>query len=167
MTFTMCVQKKRASHSHSLQQMDTVNSFAVYGTLRDDDDSGATWTQPFLQQHVSAKSGRVVGMKMFQNAVDPWPYALLTQSPEDHVRVRIVSFDSDVFGAKLAFADEIEMYNADDPAGGMYNRKVVTVITDEGEDVEAIMYYVSNLQAHHTWRPITENDWLKRDRTSK
>lgn len=61
-----------------------VNAFAVYGTLRDDDDTGATWTADFLHgcNRENVCSGRVRGFEMYMNSDHNWPYALLKSNTE-------------------------------------------------------------------------------------
>ena len=43
----------------------SINRLAVYGTLRDDDDSGASWTSSFIANRTSACSGIVRGAKLY------------------------------------------------------------------------------------------------------
>jgi len=50
---------------------------AVYGTLRDDDDSGATWTRDFLRGVAEARDGAVEGAEMFWSSEGLWPFVLL------------------------------------------------------------------------------------------
>lgn len=93
-------------------QEQTVHSFSVYGTLRDDDDSGATWTAPFLLDLPpnSAFDGIVKGFRMVRNQVHNYPYALKTDNDEDLLVVRVLTFPAEIFSRKLAEADVIEMY---------------------------------------------------------
>ena len=50
---------------------------AVYGTLRDDDDSGAAWTREFLSGVESARDGEVDGAAMYWSSEGLWPFAVL------------------------------------------------------------------------------------------
>ena len=73
-----------------------ITRLAVYGTLRDDDDSGASWTSSFIANRTSACSGIVRGAKLYwahklksthctQRAAPslppPLPCTVLTPSP--------------------------------------------------------------------------------------
>jgi hypothetical protein len=49
----------------------------VYGTLRDDDDSGALWTRSFLDGVAEASDGLVEGAEMFWSSEGLWPFVLL------------------------------------------------------------------------------------------
>ena len=44
---------------------ESITRLAVYGTLRDDDDSGASWTSSFIANRTSACSGVVRGAKLY------------------------------------------------------------------------------------------------------
>ena len=64
----------------SLRFLLLLNFQAVYGTLRDDDDSGATWTQEFLSGVESARDGEVDGAAMYWSSEGLWPFAVLHPS---------------------------------------------------------------------------------------
>jgi len=86
--------------------------FAVYGTLRDDDDTGASWTKQFLQEakHERIYTAHVHGFKMYMNKVHRWPYALRTNNQDDFIVVRVIEFPPEIHDDKLRQADEIENY---------------------------------------------------------
>jgi gamma-glutamylcyclotransferase (GGCT)/AIG2-like uncharacterized protein YtfP len=57
-----------------------IQYLAVYGTLRDDDNSGAAWTKEFVKDLERAQSGRVVtefGIEMYWSRKLNYPFALL------------------------------------------------------------------------------------------
>lgn len=106
--------------------------FATYGTIRDDDDSGAEWTRAFLRGLVPpARTGAVRGFAMWRNARDNWPWAVPVDSATDGdtsvITVRALNFGDSAaaFAAKLAEADEIEGYRPD--GSGQYDRVVVDI----------------------------------------
>ena len=86
------------------------NGFSVYGTLRDDDDSGAAWTAKFLKgmDKSKAQTAYVKGFRLYQNKVDNYPFALLTNNVDDMITTRLISFEPDLLPSKLVEADEIE-----------------------------------------------------------
>lgn len=74
-----------------------VQLLATYGTLRDDDNSGAAWTQGFVKVFFSfyiclnikifsnilkdishATTARVLGYRLFTNPIIPYPFAICT-----------------------------------------------------------------------------------------
>jgi gamma-glutamylcyclotransferase (GGCT)/AIG2-like uncharacterized protein YtfP len=66
-----------ASSSSPSSSADEVRHLAVYGTLRDDDDSGALWTRSFLDGVAEASDGLVEGAEMFWSSEGMWPFVLL------------------------------------------------------------------------------------------
>jgi hypothetical protein len=124
--------------------------FATYGTIRDDDDSGAEWTRRFLVGLVPpARSATVRGFAMWRNKRDNWPWALRTDVDTDFIRVRLLGFSAPTdpravadakFARKLAEADEIEQYTPGGGGGaaeGLYDRTVVTAELDPDADAGA------------------------------
>jgi len=65
------------SSSSPSSSADEVCHLAVYGTLRDDDDSGALWTRSFLDSVAEASDGLVEGAEMFWSSEGMWPFVLL------------------------------------------------------------------------------------------
>jgi gamma-glutamylcyclotransferase (GGCT)/AIG2-like uncharacterized protein YtfP len=149
---------------------DVVTSFAVYGTLRDDDDSGADWTQGFIKGHESIIAGKVTGYSLYKNSRENWPYALKHapgSSSGEGVCVRVISFPADLFPQKLIEADDIENFDPANPESSMYQREVVTVSTASGPR-RALLYHVTRLREGEdggwTWTPLPGDDWLRRPR---
>lgn len=93
-----------------------ISAFAVYGTLRDDDDTGATWTAKFIEgsDRAGIRTGRVRGFEMHSNRDHNWPYALWTPTARaSSIVVRYIPFPACEFPSMLSYADSIENY---DPA---------------------------------------------------
>jgi hypothetical protein len=130
----------------------SVQHLAVYGTLRDDDDSGADWTRPFLSGLVSAQSGLDEGAQLFRSNEGPWPFAMLlpraaalreeyipTTTPAAAVsldaeaasgvlHVRLLNFGgAALFAEKLRAADVIEGFDPTKPHSNEYVRRKVWV----------------------------------------
>ena len=61
----------------SAGKQQSLSRFAVYGTLRDDDDTKKPWTAKFVAG-ASAETGTVKRVAMFRKGRLGWPYALLT-----------------------------------------------------------------------------------------
>lgn len=125
-----------------------VRHLAVYGTLRDDDDSGAVWTASFLRGCTSARGGTVRGARMYWSAEGSWPFAMLHEQSSarsaeppaaataatcehesDLLHVRLLTFESSsaAFAAKIAAADEIEGFSPDRPNSHEYVRRKIWV----------------------------------------
>ena len=120
----------------------------AYGTLRVDDQSGASWTKTF-NAGMTSRKGRVHGLKLFF-ARYPFVTPAGSSSPveyENHANFVVgqaVSTDNEALWARrLAEADSIEGYP------WLYQKAVVEVELDEkenkceggGERVLALVYY--------------------------
>lgn len=107
--------------------------FACYGTLRDDDDSGAPWTQAFIEGASDCFGGCVPGFKMYVCEAFAWPFAVYTGTHEDLLVVRVISFfaDRQLARKKLSDADKIEDYD-DSREEITYLRKLVRVQPTNG-----------------------------------
>jgi hypothetical protein len=103
-----------------------------YGTLRDDDDTGASYTKPFLSQlgdravECVTRDGRIYGLEMWQKLAplyQPYPYsvrsagdsasATAAAAQPSYIQGRLHSWPSlsdAEFAQKLAEADDIEGY---------------------------------------------------------
>jgi hypothetical protein len=82
------------SMSSNIQNTTDIQLLATYGTLRDDDNSGAAWTKPFikvfffvsylidnfeyLKDISSAVTGRVTGYQLFRHSYLNYPFAIFT-----------------------------------------------------------------------------------------
>ena len=144
--------------------------FFVYGTLRDDDDSGAVWTAGWTAG-CTARNGKVYGFKLYvQSRGASYPFAARSDNEYDCVVGRIVTWaDSETVDAKRKKADQIEGY--DDFFGNtqsLFQRKVVHVedVDNGGEKVEAIMYFqdapVRQMHQMPGREEVPIGDWLQR-----
>ena len=140
---------------------------AVYGTLRDDDDSAAPYTKSFLSnvQHIEAAT--LAGFKLFQPLFLPYPYAVHTGNPDDCIVVRLLHWtDEETFARKLKEADAIEQCD-EDGVGLQYRRSMVRVRVHSNE-ITAFVYQ-ANMPADAAipddWALIPSGDWLQRPRT--
>lgn len=102
--------------------------FFVYGTLRDDDDSGATYTHGWHEGFDIAMHGRLKGARMYQERDKRYPFALLSQDDKDVMYGRLIRWhDAADRIERLAEADRIEGYYPDNPHASLYHRAVVSV----------------------------------------
>ena len=156
---------------------DSIRSFAVYGTLRDDDDSGAAWTAGFISGLSSARSGVVRGLRLFQVCSLNYPCAIVTNDASHHIHVRVLSYPAAAFPAKLRMADRIEGYHAGREEDSEYVRRKVSVelMADEGgekqgegcsekETVASWLYVATRLEAFGKVVELPHGDWLRRSR---
>lgn len=130
------------------------DGFFVYGTLRPDDDSGASWTKDF-QKDLVAETAWLTGASLY---VETYPAVCLEKTA---CRVRgcfLSTCKPDVLAQKLAEADKIERYP------DFYDRNVVTVTTSNGAKKKAILYHRSNLVNRETSVCVADGDWLSRPR---
>lgn len=132
----------------------SANGFFVYGTLRPDDDSGATWTQDF-QTGLVGEPAWLTGASLY---VDTYP-ALCLEKTSCKVRgVLLSTTKADVFAQKLAKADVIEGYP------DLYDRTIVTVRTSSAEQKKAIVYHRTNSVNREQCVCLADGDWLSRPR---
>ena len=144
----------------------------TYGTLRDDDNSGASWTKPFVKGSV-AWDGECSGLLLFQRVSGAeYPGGeLVEQDPAADERVpvakgRILSWqewewDAPVFSSKLASADSIEAYDESDPEESFYLRSIVRVsIPNTHASVDAFVYHQTP-KAYVDWtHRVFFSDWV-------
>lgn len=146
-----------ASAAHAIDYSDpTVRHLAVYGTLRDDDDSGAVWTAEFLRGLTSARGGTVRGARLYWSDQGSWPFAMvherssarfaadpapssadgaaICEHESDLLHVRLLQFESssDSFATKIAAADVIEGFSPARPDSHEYVRRKIWVDVDDG-----------------------------------
>jgi len=166
----------------NLQQLSLPQSFFVYGTLRDDNDSGARWTAKWTKNISFACPAKVYGFKMFQCKKLNYPFALRTGNKHDVIVGRFVTFhDANVFNHKLMEADKIEHYDATQPdhEENAYVRDIVDVelvephhrireeffgaANDDLSAKQAIIYYQrSGVSPMAQCVEIPNGDWLDR-----
>jgi NAD-dependent deacetylase len=134
-----------------------VDGFFVYGTLRPDDDSGASWTQDF-QEGLVAEPAWLTGASLY---VEQYP-ALCLEKTACKVRGVLLSASTPaLFAKKLSEADKIECYP------DLYDRTVVTVKTHSGADRRAIVYHRTNKVNREQCVCLADGDWLSRPRDSQ
>eukprot|EP01084_Bolivina_argentea_P135895 239392_1 len=139
--------------------------FFVYGTLRDDDDSGAIWTNEWCKNCIGS-NGRLYGYKLYHSKSMSYPFAIKTNNSNDFIVGRILYWnDSDLFKIKLKQADDIEGYN-DKNFNNLYQREIVTVINTDNNNtkITAFVYYQSNVTTYRLslCEPVPNGDWLQR-----
>jgi len=136
-----------------------VAGFFVYGTLRPDDNSGATWTKSFCEG-LSAEVATLPGASLYFPGSYPAVCfeqtrcavrgVLLTPSAQDA--------PSAVMEAKLSEADRIEGYP------DLYDRAVATVYTASGLPQLAYVYHRTGRFERELSDRIADGDWLSRRR---
>ncbi|CAF3325877.1 unnamed protein product [Rotaria socialis] len=141
--------------SSNIQNSTDVQLLATYGTLRDDDNSGAPWTHNFIKDISGATSGTVAGYQLFDNASLNYPFAVFTGNPKDTIVVRLLSWQSkEEFQKKIHEGDILE--------GDEYERKVVEVLS-ENKTKFAYIYVSKSKSLDADWKIIPSGDWLRRN----
>jgi gamma-glutamylcyclotransferase (GGCT)/AIG2-like uncharacterized protein YtfP len=134
----------------------TPSSFFVYGTLRDDDDSGAPWTASWVKDGKGI-GAKVFGYKMFLE----YSYPAVMQSDEkDFVVGRRITFPPELFKEKLRIADEIENYDENDESNADYLRGKCIAKCEDGDHI-CYIYYKKTLDNHNA-KLIPGGDWNRR-----
>lgn len=139
-------------------QKDTVEEpvgFFVYGTLRPDDDSGASWTKAFCEG-MAAEAAALPGASLYVDGSYP---AVNFEETRCSVRgVLLKPEDPSAFPGKLAEADKVEGYP------DLYERAVVPVQTESGSLVHAYVYHRTGRTDRVKSVRIPDGDWLSRRR---
>ncbi|CAF1101960.1 unnamed protein product [Rotaria sordida] len=132
-----------------------IQLLATYGTLRDDDNSGALWTKNFIKGISHATTGRIVGYQLLGHPIITYPFAIYTGNPNDSIVVRLLSWPSkEQFKEKIEQADIIE--------GDDYERKIVEAIVENETKLAYIYILKSEISLEKDWKVIPSGDWLKR-----
>ncbi|CAF2526197.1 unnamed protein product [Rotaria sp. Silwood2] len=140
--------------SSHIKKIVDIQLLATYGTLRDDDNSGAPWTKDFIKNINHATTGKIVGYQLLGHPIITYPFAIYTGDPNDSIVVRLLSWPSkEQFQEKINQADIIE--------GDEYERKVVEVLV-ENETKLAYIYISKSKLFDKNWKVIPSGDWLKR-----
>lgn len=136
------------------------SGFFVYGTLRPDDDSGASWTKSFTEG-LEAEVAYLPGASLYIDGSYP---AVCFEETACSVRGMLLRPPSTSTGAtgllaaKLAEADKIEGYP------DLYSRTVATVLTDKGVTSPAYVYHRTGKFDRASRQRIADGDWLSRKR---
>lgn len=120
-----------------LEELMQVRNIFAYGTLRYDDTSGASWTQPF-NENMCSEHAVIWGVSLY---LQTYPILLIPRY-DGHTNTGtvgcVVTCDNDeLFSEKLAFADRIE------GSPSLYRRGVVRALTKSGKSVLSFVYYRS------------------------
>lgn len=150
-------------------------SFFVYGTLRDDDDSGAKWTKKWCRDISHACNAKVYGFKMYKCRKLKYPFALRTNNDNDFMIGRLITFnDKDLFYHKLFEADQIEDYDDTHPDDqeNEYIRSIVDVkIMNNNQNIKDEFYEYKKAIIYHQREGVSEltecdqipnGDWMDR-----
>eukprot|EP01083_Nonionella_stella_P075723 205948_1 len=160
---------KHDERIETLKRMDLPHRFFVYGTLRDDDDSGAEWTRNWINDVSFACNAKVYGFKMYKLKGTNYPFALRTNDDNDVIIGRLLQWtDEQTFYEKVLGADDIEDYDDTHPDDdeNEYIRDIVDVhMTDnaQNEITKAIIYYQrQGVSPLHKCHEIPDGDWMHR-----
>jgi len=132
--------------------------FFVYGTLRPDDDSDASWTKSFCEG-LSSQVAFLPGASLYIDG--SYPAVCLEQT---QCSVRGFFLEPTVatgIAAKLLDADRIEGYP------DLYHRAVVNVRTEAGVDRLAYVYHKTGKLNRSKCERIPDGDWLSRKRNNQ
>merc|ERR1719242_2575235 len=157
--YNKALQSKKHSRSN-------VNRFFVYGTLRDDDNSGAPWTAYWTKNASFCSYAKVYGFKMYKSKKLNYPFALQTNNPNDYITGRLLQWNHKAtFDQKLLEADHIENYDENSFDG--YTRSImdVEIIQDGITDcTKAVMYFQKfGTQSLINCDEVPNGDWMNRD----
>eukprot|EP00929_Paragymnodinium_shiwhaense_P005591 TRINITY_DN10777_c0_g3_i1.p1 TRINITY_DN10777_c0_g3~~TRINITY_DN10777_c0_g3_i1.p1 ORF type:complete len:708 (+),score=131.17 TRINITY_DN10777_c0_g3_i1:75-2126(+) len=129
--------------------------FFVYGTLRSDDDSGASWTKAFCEDMV-AEPSILHGASLYIDGAYP---AVNFEQTRCSVRgVLLRPQDASQMAAKLENADRIEGYP------DLYERVIAEVQTASGRLQPAYVYHRTGRTKRKECVRIPDGDWLSRVR---
>jgi NAD-dependent deacetylase len=133
----------------------TAEGFFVYGTLRPDDDSGATWTKNFCEG-MACEPAFLSGASLYIDGSYP---AVSLEKTRCSVRGAFLQPASKaMFNEKLLEADRIEGYP------DLYDRIVVLVQTASGTTKRAYLYHRTGRTDRSECVRILDGDWLSRKR---
>ena len=133
--------------------------FFVYGTLRDDDDSGALWTMSWTAG-CTASYGKLSGFKMYQKPGFEYPFAVRTGERSDFIVGRLVTWNDDkVVEEKRKTADAIEGYHEEN-AHVLFHRDIVDAEDAKGQMVRALVYHQPS--PYIPCDAVPNGDWLQR-----
>lgn len=139
--------------AHTTQTKDGAPvGFFVYGTLRPDDDSGASWTQKFCEG-MDAEAAFLDGASLYIDGT--YPAVCLEQTK---CSVRGVLLTPSNLASKLKEADKIEGYP------DLYERAVATIRTVSGEARRAYVYHRTGRTDRSACTCILDGDWMSRKR---
>jgi NAD-dependent deacetylase len=133
--------------------------FFVYGTLRPDDDSGASWTQKFCEG-MDAEAAFLDGASLYIDGAYP---AVCLEQTKCCVRGMLltpstIGNSSTHLASKLKEADKIEGYP------DLYERAVATIRTVSGEVRRAYVYHRTGRTDRSACTCILDGDWMSRKR---
>lgn len=134
--------------------------FFVYGTLRPDDDSKASWTKSF-NEGLEAEVAYLPGASLYIDGRYP---AVCFEQTSCSVRGMLLKPAAGGSGAgllasKLTEADQIEGHP------DLYSRTVATVLTDRGVTCPAYVYHRTGKFDRTSCQRIADGDWLSRVRS--
>eukprot|EP01084_Bolivina_argentea_P132385 233627_1 len=143
--------------------------FFVYGSTRDDDDSGNTWTAKFVQGCIKAYDAKIYGHKIYKRIDQNFPFSIKTNNAKDFVVGRVLEFEKDLFLKKLTHADYINGYDPNRNENENYYQRVIVNAylqndsTKSTEQIKAISY-IQNTDTTSLSKciEIPFNDWMKR-----
>eukprot|EP00928_Gymnodinium_smaydae_P070129 TRINITY_DN54055_c0_g1_i1.p1 TRINITY_DN54055_c0_g1~~TRINITY_DN54055_c0_g1_i1.p1 ORF type:complete len:631 (-),score=86.88 TRINITY_DN54055_c0_g1_i1:171-2021(-) len=142
----------------SVVQRNTPVGFFVYGTLRPDDDSGASWTQSFNKGLVG-EAATLPGASLYIDGSYP---AVCFEKTRCCVRGVLLTLAGDqtdlVMASKLVEADRIEGYP------DLYERTVAMVRIASGNECCAYVYHRTGRTNRAESTCIFDGDWLSRQR---
>ena len=98
--------------------------FFVYGSTRDDDDSGNAWTSKFITG-CKGYDAKIYGFKIYKHKQQNFPFAIRTDDENDFVVGRLLEFGSDLFADKLSHANRINGYDPNKKEEENYYQQVV------------------------------------------
>jgi NAD-dependent deacetylase len=135
-----------------------VRQFFVYGSLRPDDDSGASWTKKFTWK-LDARPALLRGASLYQESYA----AVVFEETATAVRGMVLTVPAEKWQEKLAEADSIEGYP------DLYDRVVadVEVLDKSGRPVgteRAWVYHRTGKFERDVAQRIPDGDWLSRRR---
>lgn len=134
----------------------------VYGTLRSGEGN---WSWCLQGRTIAEMPATLTGARMWSNG--GFPFVYMDESVKTDVVVgELMYIPEHLFAEVLRDLDGLEGYRGPGNEFNLYDRKVVTVTTEDGEQVEAYTYLVSERIYEDRLRDsdpsirIASGDWL-------
>lgn len=135
----------------------------VYGTLR---NGCGNYEWCLKGRTLTEEPATLTGARMWSNR-GSFPFVSTNDSAETDVVVgELMCIPESLFADVLRDLDGLEGYRGPGVASNLYDRKIVTVTTDDGEQVEAYTYivsqniYDSRLRNSDPSELVDSGDWL-------
>lgn len=150
-----------AAEAHTTTDLNRVLPVFTYGTLRVGEGN---WSWALRGKTISNEVATLTGARMFDNV--GFPYVTMTDSVESDIVVGDLFYiRDDLYTQVVADLDGLEGFRGEGLTSNLYDRKIVTITTATGEQVEAYTYLVGADMYERRVRDypvIVGGNWLER-----